>query len=254
MPKKMKKRTVRKKTTDAKQTKAITILKKKVKQLEAPIETKYMYRSYDTTDLSTQVQYYLINDINPWNTDIANSNKNRLNTREGAKITMKKYMLRAVLSIPYNTASVTRQSRVRVRFLYVYYPDQPGGSNIDDILDSSIPGVKHVNRFFKRNGTLKYKILKDKIYSMEPQYYNFTNTPATPVTNQHAGFTSTYHSFHTIRHSLDLSKLPNNGECSYGQALTGQPNLGRIVLYTMSDNSYMDCQIHGVDQITWLDQ
>ena len=112
----------RKKTVDAKQTKAIRTLKKKVQALEAPIEMKYAYEELNTGVITGGgVITKTINLIRPWDSSSTTANNSRLNFREGDKVTMKRFTMRGKLKLPYNTQSVTRQATTRVRFIYVYY-------------------------------------------------------------------------------------------------------------------------------------
>lgn len=242
----------RKKTVDAKQTKAIRTLKKKVRALEAPIEMKYAYEELNTGVITGGgAVTKTINLIRPWDSSSTTANNSRLNFREGDKVTMKRFTMRGKLKLPYNTQSVTRQATTRVRFIYVYYEDYNGGvCNIADILETSI-GVDLVDYFYKRNGRLRYKILKDVTMNLQPDYYNYADVPNNNV--KFSGLQSTKPSFHTIRHSLDLSKLPRQGEACWNDA-TALPRMGQICLYMMSDNQSTDVDLTSLTQLTWMDQ
>ncbi len=160
--------------------------------------------------------------------------------------------MKGKLEIPHNLASQTRDTATRVRMIYVYYPDEAPGNVISDILETQTPGITLVDAFYKRNSKLKYKVLKDVIYNLEQNYFNYTNAPSTPITNQHSGFTSTKPRFVTINHKLNLSNLPSSGKVRWKDAIA-VPTLGQVVLFFMSDNSSITCKLNTVGQLTWND-
>lgn len=249
-------RTYKKKTIDAKQSKAITVLKKKVKALEAPIELKYLYTFYSIDTIAPTPIVNTMNLIRPYATPTTpGTNVNLLHTRQGTQVSMKKLQVRGKLEIPYEELSPDRETATRVRMIYVYYPDEPPGTSLDDILETTLvpQGLSRVDCFYKRNGRLKYKILKDVTYNLEANYWNFTNTPSTPLTNQHSGFTSTKPQFVQIRHSIELSKLPAQGKASWKDQLA-VPALGMIAMFIFSDNQNLELEFTGSSQLTWNDQ
>jgi len=255
MPKKVIKRKMTKKSVDTKQNASIRKLKKEVKALQAPIEKKYLYQQLDQLGINSLATSQTINLIRPWASDATNANELRLNTREGDKVTMKMFMLRGKLEIPYPPLdnTVDRRMPTRCRFIYVYYPDEPPGNNIDDILEiPTIPSPDLVDCFYKRNGRLKYKILKDITYSLEPNYWQYSN-PASATTETFSGMTSTKPAFITLRHNIDLSKLPQMGQACWNDN-NPVPRLGQVCLYTMTDNIHYDIQMKSQTQLTWLDQ
>jgi len=247
------KKTYKKKSIDAKQSKQITVLKKKVKALEAPVELKYQYTSYTNIDVADTSTAQTLNLIKPWDSSSATANNARLYQREGNSINMKTFMLRGKLEIPHELQSQVRDTATRVRMIYVYYPDEPPGSNIADILETQTPGITLVDSYYKRNGRLKYKVLKDVTYNLEQNYYNYANAPTTPVTNSFSGFTSTKPRYVTINHKLNLSKLPASGKAHWKDA-TPVPTLGQVVLFFFSDNQNLVLKMNTVGQITWHDQ
>jgi hypothetical protein len=253
--KKGKKTMFRKKprTVDAKQNTSIRILKKKVKALEAPIELKYLYGTLNSSTISgvSSIQQTL-NLIRPWDSSTATANNSKLNAREGDKVSMKKLMIRGKLMLPYNTLSVTRQATTRVRMIYVYYAEEPPSNNINDILETGLTGTDIVDYFYKRNSKLKYKVLKDVTLNLQPDYYNYSD-PATPTSESYSGVQSTKPSFHTIRHNINLSRLPNMGQACWDDA-TSLPKMGQIAVYIFSDNPFTDVNLTSVTQLTWLDQ
>lgn len=253
--KRRRKRTYRKKSIDAKQSKAITVLKKKVRALEAPIELKYQYQYHDIDNISSVVQPFTLNLIRPWASDATNPNESRLFQREGDTVSMKNLYVRGKLSLPYVEDSIDRETATRVRMIYVYYPDEPPGSNIPDILEDTLvsAGLSIVDCFYKRNSKLKYKILKDVIINLEQNYYNYANTPSTPVINSFSGLTSTKPNQVTINHKLDLSKLPAMGKALWKDN-GAVPALGQICLFLMADNQNLDAEFVGQSQLTWHDQ
>jgi hypothetical protein len=244
-------------TVDAKQNTSIRILKKKVKALEAPIELKFRYSTIDQLSINSLATAQTLNLIRPWDSAVSTANEDRLQYREGDDITMKKFLLRGKLEIPYPPLgnSVSRQMPTRCRMIYVYYPEQPPGNNINDILEIPlVPSPDLVDCFYKRNGRLKYRILKDVTYSLEPNYWSYADA-VTPTADSFSGMASTKPAFITLRHTLNLSKLPNSGKCNYGQGNAGAiPVMGEVVLYTMTDNINYEIQLKSQTQITWLDQ
>lgn len=241
-------------TTDMKQNKKIKVLEKKVKELRDPIETKYKYQLINNQAITSIPLSLTQNLIRPWDTTLPASNSERLHYREGDAVTMKNFYLRGKLKIPFANQSLDRDMTTRVRMIYVYYADAPPGNNIHDILeqvDPGVSGVDYVDNFYKRNGRLIYKKLKDVTYNLQPDYYAYSD-PATPA-QQFSGITTTMPSFRTIRHSLDLSKLPNNGKAKWDDQ-TSLPKLGQICLYMMSDNPNFDVELTACTQLTWEDQ
>lgn len=247
----------RQKKVDLKQNRAIRKLTKKVKALEAPIETKFNYEIITQFGINTTATAQTLNLIRPWDSAAPgpSANENRLKQREGQKVSMLRFMLKGKLEIPYPPLdnTVDRRMPTRCRMIYVYYPAQAPGNNIDDILHiPSSPTIGLVDAFYKRNGQLKYKILKDVVYSLEPNYWQYSN-PASASTETFSGMTSTKPAFITLRHNFDLSKLPNNGELCFDDQLA-VPALGQIVLYTMTDNLHYDIRLIAQTQLTWHDQ
>lgn len=242
-----------KSNVDRRQTRAIRTLKKKVKALEAPVELKYVYTLVQQPEIGgTSATSLTLNLIRPWDSSSTTSNNERLKSREGSTIAMRRYMLKGKLKIPFPPAgsTVDREMATRVRFIYVYYPDEPPGNNIADILETST-GNDYVDYFYKRNGRLKYTVLKDVIFSLEPNYWNYSD-PATPTNESYSGMASTKPAFVTIRHSLDLTKLPDEGRARWKDA-TQVPAMGQLCLYTMSDNPDFDVDFTGTGQITFHD-
>ena len=153
------------------------------------------------------------------------------------------------------TDSLSRQQATRVRMIYVYYRDEAPGASITDILetvDPTVSGTDFVDNFYKRNGRLKYKVLKDVVYNLQADYYNYKQTKVA-TDDQFSGLTSVHPSFKTIRHTLDLSKLPNSGRANWVD-INPPPRLGQIVLFTMSDNIQFDVELTACTQLTWEDQ
>lgn len=244
-----------KKSVDAKQTRAIRTLKKEVKALQAPVETKYLYQNITQLGINSLATAQTINLIRAWDSASASANENRLSQREGYKVSMKRFMLKGKLEIPYPPLgkTVDRRMPTRCRFIYVYYPAQAPSNSINDILEVAVtPTVDLVDCFYKRNGQLKYKILKDVVFSLEPNYWNYSD-PATPTNESYSGMAATKPAFITIRHTMDLSKLPNEGQCCWDDQLP-VPTLGQIVLFTMTDNIHYDIQLKATTQLTWNDQ
>jgi len=246
-------KSTKKKSIDAKQSKQITVLKKKVKALEAPVELKYQYTSYSNISIDDTSTSQTLNLIKPWDSSSATANSTRLFQREGNSVNMKTLMMRGKIEIPHNLASQVRDTATRIRMIYVYYPDEPPGANIADVLETQTPGIPLVDCYYKRNGRLKYKVLKDVTYNLEQNYYNYTNAPPTPVTNSFSGFTSTKPRYVTINHKLNLSKLPASGKAHWKDQLS-VPALGQVVLFFFSDNTNLVCKMNTVSQITWHDQ
>lgn len=254
MPK-TKTKTKTKRSVDARQTRAIRSLKKEVKALQAPIETKYLYSNITQLGINSLATEQTLNLIRAWDSSSASANENRLSQREGYKVSMLRFMLKGKLEIPYPPLdnTVDRRMPTRCRFIYVYYPAQNPGNSINDILEVPVtPNVDLVDCFYKRNGQLKYKILKDVVFSLEPNYWQYSN-PATPTNETFSGMASTKPAFITIRHSMDLSKLPDNGQACFDDQLP-VPALGKIVLFTMTDNIHYDIQLKAYTQLTWNDQ
>ncbi|AXQ66416.1 MAG: coat protein [Cressdnaviricota sp.] len=241
-----------KSNVDKRQTRAIRTLKKKVKALEAPVELKYLYTLIQQPNIGgVSAIARTLNLVKPWNSSSTTANNTRLSQREGATIAMRRYMLKGKLKIPFPPAgaSVDREMATRVRFIYVYYPDEPPGSNINDILETST-GNDYVDYFYKRNGRLKYRVLKDVTFSLEPNYWNYSD-PATAA-QQFSGMASTKPAFVSIRHSLDLTKLPDEGRARWKDALE-VPALGQVCLFMMSDNPDFNVDFTGTGQLTFHD-
>ena len=250
------KKTYKKKSIDAKQSKAITVLKKKVKALEAPIELKYLYQYYDIDTIAPTPIVNTMNLIRPWSTPTTpGTNANLLHTREGKTVCMKSLNVKGKLMIPYEELSPDRETATRIRMIYVYYPDEPPSTSINDVLETTLvaSGLSLVDCFYKRNSKLKYKILKDVTYNLEANYWNYTNTPSTPLTNQHSGFTSTKPQFQSIRHNIPLSKLPGNGKVVWKDELA-VPSLGLIAMFIFTDNQNLELEFNGQSQLTFQDQ
>lgn len=244
--------TYRKNSVDRKQTRAIRSLKKDVKALQAPVELKYLYSTISDSGLNSNATSLTINLVRPWDSSSVTANNDRLNYREGFAINMRRFMLKGKLQIPYPPlgATVDRRMPTRCRFIYVYYAEEPPGNNIDDILEIP-PGQDLVDAFYKRNGRLKYKVLKDVIFSLEPNYWNYSD-PSTPSNESYSGMAATKPAFITVRHNLDLTKLPNMGRANWNDA-TSLAKIGQLCLYYMTDNIHYDIKLKASTQLTFQD-
>lgn len=101
MPKTKSKNKITKRSVDARQTRAIRSLKKEVKALQAPIETKYLYSNITQLGINSLATEQTLNLIRAWDSSSPNANENRLSQREGYKVSMLRFMLKGKLEIPY---------------------------------------------------------------------------------------------------------------------------------------------------------
>ncbi len=176
----LKKPLSRKGRTDRRQSKEINTLKKKVKQLQAPVEMKN--HDFGFTDVikfptsTTGGLIYCLNDVDIWDPNEINQalrNEKSLETRQGMSICCKTLQMRGRISIaPLSKSASTNMARIRM--LIVRMPQQGWSGSVlkaADILDGDVnAGAIYVDSLRKLYPAYKYQILYDKRITLQAPY------------------------------------------------------------------------------------
>lgn len=269
---------------DKRQSKDIKKLKKKVANLEAPIERKFLDSVKDrqlTASDNITNWAHIVNKVKPWAaTGSSASAENYLSSRLGKSITMKSLKIKGELYIDpedYNTNSIN----TKVRILVVRYKC-PGNTNtelcqpicylkpaayISGGPSPAPPGAGigniYVEAFKNRTPVSPYEILYDKIHLLQNSLVESIYLPAptapVPLPN--------YDTYNTIptehyRKTIDISIKLKNLEASWSDPANTQQQsaTNQICVYALQNKTTVqitngsaapklrvNCRLHYVD-------
>jgi len=223
--------------SDAAQTAKIKKLEKQVKANMDIFETKYLDTPAATIPFISNLNgiFKQVTDVKPFDSTVANANINRINQRVGHKVLSSSVTVQGEVYLPIPDDFLTEDRThcpCRLRMIFLQVKEDLGAALLaTDFLDKPIAPMTLVDAFYKRNRTLKLKILKDVTYTLEPDYWDWSE----PINNsvvRSSGYTCTRPA--SIKFNHKLYKYDKNMEWDPDQN-DSTPIYGPIQMFLVAD-------------------
>lgn len=193
--------------TNTEQTAKIKKLEKQVKANSEIFETKYLDTPAATIPNVSNLNgiFKSLTDIKPFDSTVPNANINRINQRVGHKVSSSSIQVQGEVSIPIPLNFLTADREhcpCRLRMIFIQTVESLGTALVaTDFLDKPILPMTLVDAFYKRNRTIKLKILKDVTYHLEPDYWDWSEPTIANVVRS-SGYTTTRPASIKFNHKL----------------------------------------------------
>lgn len=226
--------------TDTEQTVKIKKLEKQVRKNTDIIETKYKDTLASTTAFISNINgtFYSLTDIKPFDSTVPNANINRINQRVGHSVKSQSLNIRGEIYLPIPADMLTEDRTyipIRVRMIFVQTLEELSTAlTAKDFLDEPANPMSFVDAFYKRNRNIKLRILKDITYTLEPDYWDWSE-PSVTGNDRSSGYTTTRPG--SIKFNHKLTKYNKNLKWNASlNALT--PLFGPIQMFLVSDTPH----------------
>nr|DAU68120.1 MAG TPA: capsid protein [Bacteriophage sp.] len=220
---------------DSKQNKELRKLKQDVKELQKPIERKWLDTPIEV-QVSTTTTSVSLNNIAIVNQDGTVTNNNLgMNKRVGKEVQMNLLRVKGEIQIlPVVTSSGINGNNTRVRMVIVRFPTATGITNftMNSFIRSASystgsSGAQIIDGYLEPYPKVPYSILYDKVYSLQSAYQSFT-TLSSPNS-------SIYNNTERDRVRVDLKfKLNHIARWGESEGVDG-PNENSIGIYLFSE-------------------
>ncbi len=216
------------KTVDSQQNKKIKTLETKMAGLVKAQEIK----SLDDTFASEQVPSnsigaykHDITDIQVWDTNSATSNANRLQSREGNNVVIKRFSVDAMITLPESQVGNSDSTYDTIVRLIIVHSPASAYADINEVLEDPNDVFSHY-KLFPDN---PYRILFDK-------RYNLQGTIPSAISGSTRNATAVEPFRRNVKILLNSKQLGKSGlKVDYGQGNAGQsPVYGGLRMFAIS--------------------
>jgi len=234
----------KKMSVNSKQNAEIKKLKTDVKKLKGLDETKFLDHTAVTTTLNRNTgTFFDLNPLGLWASNGSTPNTDRQFSREGNKVTTSSIQVQGTVGFKYDLLTLDRDmspTRVRIMIIQIREEDplNPAPFTVKDFLTNPNAGtstaLSWVDALPNLNKVKAFKILSDKKYTLEPCYWNYSNTSSSSP--QFSGFTSVNPSQINVSTKVYASKMYEKGMIHWQQSSTNVvPYKGRVVMFAVTD-------------------